>query len=202
MQTANYRTELSARLRLVTEDLAWVVRGATEEQTHYKPADYEWSLHEHLSHLRDMEQEVYLPLLRWATVPDMLDPVSYSRKLWRDLRYSPDERVAEILEDLKRIRDEELTVLSDMTDEAWTRYRTETRWGPLTCQSLAEIMYRNALEHLAGAEALVELLDGQDGGHVAARRAAPRARVTRRSARASAGSRSRSRPVRWASRRT
>ena len=53
MQTATYRAELSARLRQVTDDIAWVVRGTIEDQAHYKPADYEWSMHEHLSHLRD-----------------------------------------------------------------------------------------------------------------------------------------------------
>ena len=26
-----------------------------------------------------MEQEVYLPLLRWATVPEMLDPLDYNQ---------------------------------------------------------------------------------------------------------------------------
>lgn len=104
--------------------------------------------------MRDMEREVFLPLLRWATVPDMLDPLDYSRKLWHDLRYSPDEPVAEMVEDLNRMRDEELTVFADMGDEMWTRYRTDTRWGPLTCQWLAELMYRHALDHLQGIMAL------------------------------------------------
>lgn len=154
MSHVAYRAQLLARLRAVTDDVAWATGSLTHTQTHYKSDPEEFSIHEHVSLLRDMERQVFLPLLRWATVPDMLDPVNYSRKLWRDLRYAPDERVAEILEDLNRIRDEELTVLSDMNDEVWTRYRTETRWGPLTCQSLAEIMYRNALEHLAGIMAL------------------------------------------------
>lgn len=101
-----------------------------------------------------MEREVFLPLLRWATVPDMLDPLDYSRKLWHDLRYTPDEPVSEMVEDLNRMRDEELTVFADMGDEMWTRYRTDTRWGPLTCQWLAELMYRHALDHLQGIMAL------------------------------------------------
>ena len=159
MQTANYRTELSARLRLVTEDIAWVVRGATEEQTHYKPADYEWSLHEHLAHLRDMEQEVYLPLLRWATVPEMLDPLDYSRKEWHSSRYKPLEPIASIVSDIQRIRDEELAIFRTMNDMTWSKYRTDTRWGPLTCQWVAELMYRHALDHLQGMMALKQDLN-------------------------------------------
>ena len=150
MQTATYRAELSARLRQVTDDIAWAVRGTIEDQAHYKPADYEWSMHEHLSHLRDMEQEVYLPLLRWATVPEMLDPLDYSRRDWHNFRYKPMEPLASIVGDIQRIRDEELAIFRDMNDVTWMRYRNDTRWGPL----IAELIYRHALDHLQGMMAL------------------------------------------------
>lgn len=147
-ETAAYRIELTSRLRQATDDLAWAVRGITEGRTAYRPSDADWSIHEHMAHLRDMEQEVYLPLLRWATVPDMLDPRDYSRRDWHEHRYDASEPLPAVLDQLARIRDEELSIFRDMTDATWTRYRTETRWGPLTCQWLAELMYRHALDHL------------------------------------------------------
>jgi hypothetical protein len=101
-----------------------------------------------------MEQEVYLPLLRWATVPDMLDPLDYSRREWHERRYRPDEPATTIVNDLMRIRDEELLIFRDMTDVLWARWRDDTRWGPLTCQWLAELMYRHALDHLQSIMAL------------------------------------------------
>lgn len=153
-ETATYRSELVTRLRLATEDVAWAVRGLTLDQAHYKPSEGEWSIHEHLAHLRDMEQEVYLPLLRWATVPDMLDPLDYNRRDWHEQRYKDEEPVRDIMDDLARIRDEELTIFRDMGDMTWTRYRTDTRWGPLTCQWLGELMYRHVLDHLQGIMAL------------------------------------------------
>lgn len=153
-ETSNYRSELTSRLRSATEDLAWSVRGMPQAQLTYKPSDAEWSAHEHLAHLRDMEQEVYLPLLRWATVPEMLDPLDYSRRDWHEHRYRPGEPAAEILNDLSRIRDEELSIFRDMADHIWTRFRTDTRWGPITCQWLAELMYRHVLDHLQGIMAL------------------------------------------------
>ena len=153
-QTATYRTELTARLRLITDDLQWAVRGLTLEQHFYSPGEDDWSIHEHLSHVRDMEQEVYLPLLRWATVPDMLDPRDYNRREWHEHRYRPSEPVATILDDLVRMRDEELLVFRDMEDATWTRWRDDTRWGPLTCQWIAELMYRHMLDHLQGIMAL------------------------------------------------
>jgi len=148
-ETGTYRSELTARLRSATDDIAWVVRGLLEEQAHYR-------IHEHLSHLRDMEQEVYLPLLRWATVPEMLDPRDYSRREWRERRYDPKEPLAAIMADLQRMRDEELAIFRGMGDATWTRYRTDTRWGPLTCQWIAEVMYRHTLDHLQGIMGLVQ----------------------------------------------
>lgn len=159
MQLATYRTELAARLRAVTDDIAWIARGTSEDQGHYKPADYEWSLHEHLSHLRDMEQEVYLPLLRWATVPHMLDPLDYSRRDWHDKRYKPLEPIGSIINDIQRIRDEELAIFRTMNDQTWTKFREDTRWGPLTCQWVAELMYRHALDHMQGMMALKQDLN-------------------------------------------
>lgn len=158
-ETATYRSELTARLRAVTEDLSWVVRGTGAEQAAYKPADYEWSMHEHLSHMRDMEQQVFLPLLRWATVPDMLDPLDYSRKEWHNSRYRPTESLASIISDLQRIREEELAIFRDLNDLTWTKLRNESRWGPVTCQWIAELMYRHALDHLQGTMALKQDLN-------------------------------------------
>jgi hypothetical protein len=103
-----------------------------------------------------MEREVYLPLLRWATVPEMLDPRDYSRREWHERRYRPDEPLAAIMEDVNRIRDEELVIFRDMSDMVWTRYRTDTRWGPLTCEWMAELMYRHSLDHLQCVMALLQ----------------------------------------------
>jgi hypothetical protein len=153
-QASNYRTELTARLRLITDDLAWALKDVPPGGESYKPNPEDWSIHEHLSHLRDMEQEVYLPLLRWATVPDMLDPRDYSRRDWHEHRYRPSEPLTAILADLVRIRDEELLVFRDMDDGTWARWRDDTRWGPVTCQWIAELMYRHMLDHLQGVMAL------------------------------------------------
>lgn len=153
-ETATYRAELVSRLRSISEDLAWAVRGLPPATQFYRPSDADWCVHEHAAHLRDMEQEVYLPLLRWATVPDMLDPLDYSRRDWHERRYRPDEPLQAIVDDLGRMRDEELAIFREITDMAWMKYRTDTRWGPLTCQWVAELMYRHVLDHLQGIMAL------------------------------------------------
>lgn len=153
-ELSTYRNELLGRIRSTTEDLAWAVRGLSDGEQQYRPTEKDWTAHQHLSHMRDMEQEVYLPLLRWATVPEMLDPRDYSRRDWIERRYDAKEPLSEVLNDLVRIRDEELLVFRDMGDATWTAFRTDTRWGPLTCQWIAELIYRHALDHLQGIMAL------------------------------------------------
>ncbi len=147
-ETATYRSELVSRLRSTTEDLEWAVRGLPATTQQYRPSTNDWSVHEHLAHLRDMEQEVYLPLLRWATVPEMLDPRDYSRREWHEQRYRAEEPLSSVVDDVGRIRDEELAIFREMNDITWAKYRTDTRWGPLTCQWIAELMYRHVLDHL------------------------------------------------------
>jgi hypothetical protein len=152
--TQNYRLELIARLKRTTDDLLWAVNGLAPAHQVYSPADEEWSIHEHVAHLRDMEQHVYLPLLRWATVPDMLDPLDYSRRDWHEHRYRTDEPLQRLMDEILRMRDEELMIFREIDDATWTRWRDETRWGPLTCEWLAELMYRHVLDHLQGVMAL------------------------------------------------
>jgi hypothetical protein len=47
-------------------------------------------------------------------------------------------------------------ILRDITDMAWSRYRTDTRWGPLTCQWIAELIYRHVLDHTQGVMGLLQ----------------------------------------------
>jgi hypothetical protein len=158
-ETSTYRTELISRLRETTDDVSWAVRGLNAQQLAYRPGGNEWSIHEHLAHLRDTEQEVYLPLLRWATVPEMLDPLDYNRRDWHEKRYDAAESATRILDDLARMRDEELLIFREMNDVVWTRWRTDTRWGPLTCQWIAEAIYRHVLDHLQNIMALKQDLN-------------------------------------------
>ena len=153
---ATYRTALTSRLRAVTDDLSWAVRGSTSAMLTYRPNAEEWTMHEHLAHLRDMEQEMFLPLLRWATVPEMLDPRDYSRQEWRERRYQPDEPLNSVMGDLGRIRDEQLLIFRGMSDLTWTKFRDDSRWGPLTCEWIAELIYRHSLDHMQCVMALLQ----------------------------------------------
>ena len=151
---AEYRTQLIARLRAATADLAWAVRDLPGDQRYWTPDGAEWSIHEHLAHLVDMEERVYLPLLRWAAIPEMLEPARYSRRVWREERYDAGVALGDLLEQLGRVRDEEYDVFRELDDNAWQRLRIDSVWGSVTCQWIAEVVYRHALDHLQGVMGL------------------------------------------------
>ncbi len=152
--TAEYRTQLIARLRATTADLAWAVRDIPADQHHWTPDGDEWSIHEHVAHLVDMEERVYLPLLRWAAIPEMLEPAVYNRRVWRDERYDADLPLGDLMEQLSRVRDEEYDVFRELDDNAWQRLRKDETWGTVTCQWIAEVVYRHVLDHLQGVMGL------------------------------------------------
>lgn len=151
---ALYRAELVTRIQSATNDLAWAARDLDDVAAHYRPEEGEWSIHENLSHVRDMDQEVVLPLLRWIAVPGMLDPRDYSRHEWRRGRYNPNEPVSRIITDIFRMHEEEAEIIEAMSDEAWEQLRDESRWGPMTGQWIAELIYRHTLDHLQQVMAL------------------------------------------------
>ena len=152
--TAEYRTQLMARLRATTADLAWAARDLPTDQLLWTPDTEEWSIHEHVAHLVDMEERVYLPLLRWAAIPDMLEPADYSRRVWLDERYDARVAIGDLVEQLNRLRDEEFDVFRELDDNAWLRVRDDGHWGPLNCQWIAEVVYRHSLDHLQGVMGL------------------------------------------------
>src|SRR5690606_8450724 len=106
-QISGYRAALLARIRQITDDLEWILGEVGVNDLHQRPTIDDWSIHEHVAHVRDMDREVIVPLLRWATIPDMLGPRPYSRKEWRERRYDDGEPVAMILGDIRRMREEE-----------------------------------------------------------------------------------------------
>ncbi len=152
--TAEYRTQLIARLRATTADLAWAVRDLPAEDHYWSAEPDDWSIHEQIAHLVDMEERVYLPLLRWAAISDMLEPAPYNRRSWRQERYDAGAPLSQLVEQLARLRDEELDVFHELTDDTWLRLREDGQWGPVTCQWIAEVVYRHSLDHLQGVMGL------------------------------------------------
>jgi hypothetical protein len=163
----SYREDLIVRVGAATEDLAWACNGLSQADSLYQPSEDEWPIHRNVAHLLDVEEQVYLPLLRWATLPGLLDPLDYNRTEWLSDRYEPVEPIAELVQRVRRVREEELEIFSSIPGGEWARYRSqdETRWGPLTIQWIAELIYRHTLDHLQQVMAL-----RQDLGLAQARR--------------------------------
>tara|TARA_B110000263_G_scaffold146688_1_gene127245 strand:- start:157 stop:669 length:513 start_codon:yes stop_codon:yes gene_type:complete len=152
---------LLTRIRSIADDFVWITHDLTPDLIHFQLegddiGDEGWSIHQHFSHVVDIEREVSLPLLRWLVLPEMLEPAPYSRKEWLETRYDHQISLPHLIIDLNRIREEELEILETISKEAWHDLRTESSWGPVTCQWVAELIYRHSLDHLQCIVAILQ----------------------------------------------
>ena len=84
----------------------------------------------------------------------MLEPADYNRRVWRDERYEATVPLGDLMEQLGRVRDEQFDVFRELDDNTWLSLRDDGHWGPVSCQWVAEVVYRHALDHLQGVMGL------------------------------------------------
>ncbi len=152
---------LLTRIRSVVDDFVWAVHDLSPELLHFqlketRSGSENWSIHQHLSHVVDLEKEVSLPLLRWLVLPDMLEPAPYSRKEWMADRYDYELSSPHLIVELNRVREEEFEILTEIPQENWYNLREASAWGPVTCQWVAELIYRHSLDHLHCIMAIIQ----------------------------------------------
>lgn len=97
------------------------VRGLSEEDARRKPGVGKMSIIEHLSHMLDMEREVFAVRLQRVLAEDnpRLEPVDQEHVVdeahWRDRTY------AEIVDDWERLRLENVQLVERTTEADWSR---------------------------------------------------------------------------------
>jgi hypothetical protein len=134
-------------LRRTAHDLAHEVGLTPPEAAVWRPAEGEWSVHETLTHLRDVERLVFLPRLQRVTAEDRpylpyFDEVAYHKEHW-----SPDEPLADLLAGFVHDRAAECELLEQAAD--WERLGVHQTRGPVSLAWLAEYAIGHTWEHLS-----------------------------------------------------
>jgi len=112
----------------------------------WKPAPEEWSAHEALAHLRDVERHVFRVRIERMASEDnpplpVFDEVTYHKEHWR-----LDEPIQTILADLVADRAAEVAVL-EAAD--WSRPGVHAARGPITLGWQANYVVAHTWEHLS-----------------------------------------------------
>jgi uncharacterized damage-inducible protein DinB len=129
--------------------VAEVAQGLAPEQLRQRPKEGEWCMKEVMSHLRDLERDLFLPRLRrileeeWPQF-ESFDPEAWARS--RDHREGSFERD---LEEFTAARARTLAFLEALPDGAVARLGLSGYFGPVTLAQFATHVVDHDLEHLA-----------------------------------------------------
>jgi hypothetical protein len=135
-------------LRHSAHDLVREVESMPPGGRSWRPAEGEWSAHECLSHLRDVEREVFLHRIRRSLAEErpaleFFDEVKYHQDHW-----SPDEPPEAILGEFVSIRAEMIALLTPASAD-WSRIGIHARRGPVSLEWQANYAVGHTWEHLS-----------------------------------------------------
>jgi uncharacterized damage-inducible protein DinB len=140
---------LIAALGRTAARVAEVAQGLAPEQLRQRPKEGEWCMKEVMSHLRDLERDLFRPRLRrileeeWPQF-ESFDPEAWARS--RDHREGSFERD---LEEFTAARARTLAFLEALPDGAVARLGLSGYFGPVTLAQFATHVVDHDLEHLA-----------------------------------------------------
>jgi hypothetical protein len=136
-------------LRQSAEDLRREIELTPPAAALWRPKEGEWSAHECLAHLRNIEREVFLYRIRRTIEEEQptlefFDEATYHREHWR-----ADEPLGDMLADFQQARDEIVRLLEAAPD--WTRKGLHATRGPITLAWQADYALGHTWEHLSQA---------------------------------------------------
>jgi hypothetical protein len=143
-----YRQRLLNRMESVVEDLRRAASSASPEEWHVPKSDDQPSPHRLLAHLRSIEIQALAPRLKTILTEDHPNLVLFDDDRWMETHYRKDEPVDSIIDDYERIRQEELSWLTQMDPRAWSRTCRHPWFGVRTLQWWVEKTMAYAEEHL------------------------------------------------------
>lgn len=148
MYSANDRRSLLSKARQAVIDLQWAVRSLPSDKLSWRPAEHQWSAHEVLSHVRDVQREVYGLRVRRILSEEKPSLELFDETRWQAEHYHPQESAEAMLAELRRDLEETLGIFEKLPAEAWERVGIHPELGPTTAEYWAFRMCAHTVEHL------------------------------------------------------
>ena len=141
-----YRVKLVERLSAAAHELQTACLAIKEP---FKKVDGEWTLHQIVSHIRDVSKLVYGARIHQTLNEDDPEFKSFDADAWMAEHYDREESLHRILDEFLVNVDELCGTLRDLPREDWSREsRHETMGGGLTSQLWVERNLQHIEEHL------------------------------------------------------
>lgn len=144
---------LVRRLARTPERLARAIAGRTPEQLQQRPAPETWTVGEILAHIRASDDivtsRIYMLLAR-----DMPPLVAFDERQWAAIAGYADKEIHQSLLLLTLRRSEVVTVLQQLSPEAWRRCGQHEVHGTMTVLDIVQALTDHEEEHCSQLENL------------------------------------------------
>ena len=132
------------QLQSSADGFVWGAQQVQNERRNIRPRDVlgEWTAARHIFHMVFYEQSIALPTMyQWLGKPCPVEDVD------EDISWGEGSRnVENLLAEFKKVRDEQIQLLSRFDDLAWNS-TCETIWGPVTLSWVVTKTYQHSAEH-------------------------------------------------------
>lgn len=149
-----YRIELLSALEQVINELSEKVTHLPPTSWHQPVGPESLSPHYIVFHLRALETQVFALQLPRFMAENTLTTPSFDDEDWMAIHYNPDEPVAEIMAEMTKLRQHELSWLRELSSADWSRSARHPWWGEHTLQWWVELQLDYSYQHLNQLPAL------------------------------------------------
>jgi hypothetical protein len=143
-----YRQQLLSALLDVVNDVTRVVKAFQPADWNAPPRLGTSSPHYTLSHLRELEIQVFYQPLHRFLIEDTPQLLLFDDVSWLAENYDPAERVTAILDEFSNLRRLEVDWLRALPAQGWSRTARHPWWGVRTLQWRVELQLDVSHQHL------------------------------------------------------
>jgi len=147
------RIEIIEALGLLPQRVSEEVRGLSEEELRFRPAEGEWSLKEVIGHLRDFAEIDQERLRRMITQERPILPGYDQETLVRERNHQEADLQA-VLAELASFRRQTVHLLTELVDASWTRTAHHLERGIFSIRQFVDQLVRHEAGHLEHIRAL------------------------------------------------
>lgn len=128
------------------DDLKRYVMEAPADQLHWHEGN-EWSVHETMAHLCEIEQNVFLVRIQRVASEDKPALAYFDEAAWHKAHYKPDQPVGQMLTDFTYARQKIIDALKSQSD--WNRWGLHEKLKKqMSLAYLAHVAIRHTWEHM------------------------------------------------------
>jgi DinB superfamily len=135
------------QLKQSSEDLVREAGLTPPEARLWRPKPGEWSVHECLAHLRDIETLVFLPRIRRMITEERPAMMNFDEVAYHREHYNAEEPADDLLAQYVTARNEIVELMTGASD--WSRTGLHEVRGPITVGWQAEYALGHTWEHLS-----------------------------------------------------